>query len=60
MDPVDILQWTMGWSWPIVAGLGILMTWGIVRFMDLAEEGRGGEQATGTETDRRCVCECRL
>ena len=58
MKPVDILEWTMGWAWPIIIGLVALMAWGIARVMSWKEEGRSEEQSSVPIPGKHCVCEC--
>jgi hypothetical protein len=60
MNPkdIDILQWTMGWSWPIIAALGGLLAWGIARFLSWQEEDLTGERSSGPKPGERCVCTC--
>jgi hypothetical protein len=38
MKPVDILEWSMGWAWPIMTALVALMAWGIARFLNWGEQ----------------------
>jgi hypothetical protein len=60
MNPkdMDILQWTMGWSWPIITVLGALVAWGIARFLSWQEEDLAGKQSSGPTPDERCNCRC--
>lgn len=58
MRPVDILEWTMGWPWPLIVVLGALMAWGIVRFMTWDEEGaEEGSSSTAAREDCQCMCD---
>ena len=58
MKPTDILEWTMGWAWPVIIGLVALMAWGIARFMAWKEEGRPEDLSAGPIPGKHCVCEC--
>ncbi len=54
---IDILQWTMGWSWPIITGLALLIVWGIVRFLAW-DEPEASATASNRTTADTCVCTC--
>lgn len=58
MKPVDILEWSMGWAWPIMTGLVALMAWGITRIMNWGEQDRSEEQSSGPIPGKHCVCQC--
>ncbi len=59
MKPVDILEWTMGWPWPIIVLLGALLAWGIWRFMSWDEEsGKEPAKVKETKLPEGCVCTC--
>jgi hypothetical protein len=58
MKPVDILEWTMGWAWPIIIGLMALMAWGIARIMTWREQDMPEEQPSGPIPGKHCTCQC--
>ena len=58
MKPVDILEWAMGWAWPIIIGLVVLMAWGIARVMTWKDQHRSEEQSSGPIPGEHCVCQC--
>ncbi len=37
MTQVDILEWTMGWAWPVLLLFLFLMVWGITRLTNWGE-----------------------
>ncbi|MDA8100750.1 MAG: hypothetical protein M0042_14130 [Nitrospiraceae bacterium] len=39
MKASDILEWTMGWAWPVIVALGALVAWGIARFVSWESSG---------------------
>lgn len=55
---MDIMQWAMGWSWPIVTALAVLMAWGIARFLSWQERDLVEEGASGPVSEEGCVCKC--
>ncbi len=59
MKPVDILEWTMGWAWPVLVVLAALMIWGIARVMTW-NEGDGATQDRKADSlpGNACVCRC--
>jgi hypothetical protein len=58
MSPLEILEWTMGWAWPVIIGLVALMAWGIARVMTWDGQDRPEEQASGPVPGKHCVCQC--
>jgi hypothetical protein len=34
MKPVDVLEWTMGWAWPVITVLAVLIFIGIERIVN--------------------------
>lgn len=34
MKPLEILEWTMGWAWPVIVGFFVLIMLGIVRLIN--------------------------
>lgn len=34
MKPVDVLEWTMGWAWPVMTVLAVLIFIGIERIVN--------------------------
>lgn len=58
MKDLDILQWTMGWSWPIITVLAVLIAWGIGRFLTWDEKNPAEESTPGPAAQDRCVCDC--
>ncbi len=57
MKPVDILEWTMGWPWPVIAVLMALTVWGIVRIM-MWDEEEAKEPTQSPSVGEPCVCTC--
>ncbi len=57
MSPLEILEWTMGWAWPVLIVLSILMAWGIVRVIGWDEQDLQ-EPATCPDPGRHSVCQC--
>jgi hypothetical protein len=53
----EILEWTMGWAWPILIGFAVLMAWGIERIAGWNEPDRHEEPMTTPVTGRHCVCQ---
>ena len=60
MNVDEVLEWTMGWPWPVIVLLCVLIAWGIGRVLTWDEEGQKNEQVRGTTAaDEACVCTCR-
>ncbi len=57
MRPVDILEWVMGWPWPIILGFVVLMAWGLKRIVTWDNEDQSEEQPSGPITGEHCVCQ---
>jgi hypothetical protein len=56
MTFVEIMEWTMGWAWPIIIGLVLLMAWGIERVEDWDEEELSGGQMSDLISKDHCTC----
>ncbi len=54
----EMLEWTMGWPWPVIVLLGGLITWGIGRFLNWDEEEVKGEESNDAAVGKACVCRC--
>ncbi len=55
---IDVLEWTMGWAWPIITLLAVLIAWGIGRFLTWDEESPKGEETSVPATPSACSCRC--
>ena len=58
MRSVDILEWTMGWAWPVIIGLVALMVWGVMRLMGWEGQNPSEEQTSCPLPGRHCICQC--
>ncbi|HUJ19109.1 MAG TPA: hypothetical protein VL197_14090 [Nitrospirota bacterium] len=58
MKPVDILEWTMGWAWPIMTGIAVLMALSVARIMSWDEQDLSQEKSSGPIPGKNCVCQC--
>jgi hypothetical protein len=58
MKFTEILEWTMGWAWPIMIGIVILIAWGVERIMTWDKQDLSEEQSSGPITGKHCVCQC--
>ncbi len=58
MTPMEILEWTMGWAWPIMIVFAILVAWGIERIAGWNETDRHEEPMTTLVPGRHCICQC--
>ncbi len=57
MSSMEILEWTMGWAWPILIVFAVLMAWGIKRITGWNETNQQFEgQGTGPVPGKHCVC----
>jgi len=54
----DVLEWTMGWAWPVMVLLGVLIAWGIGRFLTWGEQYQKVEEPSGRTSGEACVCTC--
>lgn len=57
MKAVDILEWVMGWPWPILLVFGSLMAWGIARVITWDVRYRLEEPSSGLILDKQCDCQ---
>ncbi len=48
----------MGWAWPIMSGIVVLMAWGVERIMTWDKQEVSGEQSAGPIPGKHCVCRC--
>ena len=55
----ELLEWTMGWAWPVIVLLGVLMAWGIGRFLTWGEQDQMVEEKSARASGEACVCTCR-
>jgi len=58
MKAVDILEWVMGWPWPILLVLGSLMAWGIARVITWDVRYRIEEQPSVLIPGKKGTCQC--
>ncbi|MHB8844477.1 MAG: hypothetical protein ACYC7L_06965 [Nitrospirota bacterium] len=58
ISSMDMMQWAMGWSWPVVAVLAVLMAWGIARVLSWPEQDVAEEGASGPASDENRSCTC--
>ena len=56
MTFVEIMEWTMGWAWPIIIGVVLLMVWGIERIENWDEEELSAGQTSGPVSKEHCTC----
>ncbi len=54
----EILEWTMGWPWPVIVLLGVLIALGIGRVLSWEETEPGGERPSDAAAGQACVCQC--
>ncbi len=54
----ELFEWTTGWAWPVMILLGVLIAWGIGRFLTWGEENeRIEDRPAPTAGDgRECTC----
>ncbi len=57
MNIDELLEWTMGWPWPVIIVLSILMAWGIGRVLTWEDE-EGKDNSSDQPAGRACVCRC--
>ncbi len=57
MTPMEILEWTTGWAWPIMIVFAVLMAWGIARIMRWNDQDQREDQMTNPVPGRHCVCQ---
>ena len=58
MKFAEILEWVMGWAWPIMIGIVVLMAWGVERIITWDKQDLSEEQSCGPITGKHCVCQC--
>ena len=58
MKAVDILEWVMGWPWPILLVFGALMAWGIARVITWDVRYRFEEPSSVLIPGKKCACQC--
>ena len=55
----ELLEWTMGWAWPVMVLLGVLIAWGIGRFLTWSEQNDHAEERSAPAAGEACVCTSR-
>lgn len=55
MKPIDILEWTMGWAWPVIIVLLVLIAWGIERLTAWGEK-ETEDHVSNQIQSHRCTC----
>jgi hypothetical protein len=55
MKSTEILEWTMGWAWPVIMGIAVLIAWAVERIVNWNKGDLSGKKA-GTGPDDHCVC----
>lgn len=58
MSSTDILEWVMGWPWPVIIVFVILIAAGIERIISWDNQNRPEDQASDKMRDKECVCQC--
>lgn len=57
--PLEVFQWATGWFWPVMAGLALLIAWGIARFLTWEVPSREGSGPSAARPDGEpCNCRC--
>jgi hypothetical protein len=57
MNAVNVLEWTMGWAWPVIIGLVALVFWGVERVVTWNRQDLT-ELPAGTVPGNSCSCPC--
>jgi hypothetical protein len=58
MKSAEILEWVMGWPWPVLFVFVVLMAGGIFRMISWDKQDLPEEQLFGSIPSKECVCQC--
>ena len=58
MKNAEILEWVMGWPWPVLIVFVVLIAGGILRIVSQDKQDVSEEQASSQILGKQCVCPC--
>jgi len=58
MTSAEILEWVMGWAWPVLLVFVLLIAAGVLRIISWDKEDLSEHQSTGPVLDKDCSCQC--
>jgi len=58
MTSTEILEWVMGWPWPVIIVFVLLIAGGIGRLIYGDEQDLSEHQSTGSILGKECSCRC--
>ncbi len=57
MSSSEILEWVMGWPWPVMIIFIVLIAAGIGRLISRDKQDLSEDQSSGPFLDKECRCE---
>ena len=58
MTNTEILEWVMGWPWPVIIVFVLLIAGGIMRLLSEDAQGLSEHQSSGPIPGKECSCRC--
>jgi hypothetical protein len=58
MTSAEILEWVMGWAWPIIFVFVVLIVGGIERLITWDKQGLSEDLSSSLIPDKECLCQC--
>ncbi|HAM50662.1 MAG TPA: hypothetical protein DCP92_08210 [Nitrospiraceae bacterium] len=59
MTSTELLEWVMGWPWPVIVVFVLLIAGGIGRLVYWDKEDRSAQQSSsGQSLNKECICRC--
>ncbi len=58
MTSAEILEWVMGWPWPIIIAFAILIAVGIERIISWDKQDLHENKSSSPIRNDECVCQC--
>jgi len=59
MTSAEILEWVMGWPWPVIIVFVLLIAGGIGRLVYWDKEDLSEHQSPGRIPGKECSCTCK-
>ncbi len=58
MKSAEILEWVMGWPWPVIIAFVVVIAGGIERLVSWYTQDISEEHSSGSNPGKECECQC--
>jgi hypothetical protein len=58
MKPAEILEWVMGWPWPVLIVFVVVMAGGVSRIISWDKQNPSEDQSSSPIPRKQCICPC--